>query len=95
MGPDETISESDYLARERTRLANERTMLAYVRTALALFITGISAMHIPWLQGTATVWATPYYAAGGVLVLASVVAQVVGIRRYRRFADHLPTEHSR
>ena len=74
----------DQLALDRTTLANERTLLAYVRTSLALFLTGVSAMHLPGFQTTPAAEAWLYELAGWLFVALSAITLANGYLRYRR-----------
>ncbi|MCB1019634.1 MAG: DUF202 domain-containing protein [Acidobacteria bacterium] len=74
----------DHLALDRTELANERTLLAYIRTSLALFLTGVSAMHLPSFNSDLAFEDFVYQAFGGTLVAASAATIIIGWIRYRR-----------
>lgn len=79
----------DHLAIDRTTMANERTFLAYVRTAVALLLTGLSALHFPYMGLETTAPAALYEAAGWAFSGGAGVVLLVGWRRYRLFRERI------
>jgi inner membrane protein YidH len=70
----------DNLALERTHLANERTLLAYIRTVIMVVVSGITLLKFfPDNLGAQT--------TGWILLPASVVIAVVGVRRFARVRE--------
>ena len=88
---DEPLILRDHLAIDRTALANERTLLAYVRTALALFITGVSALHLPALHPNPLFGGLIYELGGWLFIAAGAVVLVAGYARYRQFRARILT----
>ena len=79
----------DHLAIDRTTMANERTFLSYVRTSVALLLTGLSALHFPYMGLETSAPAALYETAGWIFSAASGVVLVIGWRRYWLFRKQI------
>ena len=74
------------LALGRTMMANERTLLSFVRTSLGLLGGGIALIKFLEHPG--------FVALGWILVVASVVFLIWGIKRYRYIKRLLQEAHA-
>jgi len=79
----------DHLAIDRTTMANERTFLAYVRTCVALLLTGLTALHFPYVGLETGAPVGLYKTAGWAFSAGSLIVLGVGWRRYRLFAERI------
>lgn len=70
----DTISNSDWLALERTKLANERTFLAYFRTFVVVFGSGLTIIKVDILQDLVTL--------GYAFLVAAIFLLLLGVIRF-------------